>query len=372
MQELNLLKHANILFVEDDKQIASIIIEKFKNICNNIDYCEDGKLGLNFYKQNHKKIDIIITDIRMPKLNGIEMVRSIREQDVDIPIIMITAFEDQKILKELINLRVDGFLAKPITIDELYNILIKVFKPIYYHRQLLEKDILIFQQSKQAAIGEMIENIAHQWRQPLNTIGALMMKLELNNEHDKLTQEIISQTINDTNQVVEHMSKTIDDFRDFFIPNKEKDFFVIQNTMNSLSYLMVNHLEDYNIKFIITGDTNIKLYGYENELKQVLLNIIGNAKDAIRNNDIENGFIEVNIEKSGDNIVLSIKDNAGGIPQEIISKIFEPYFTTKFKSQGTGLGLYISNVIIVKNMNGMLSVSSDNYGTIFKITLPIN
>jgi len=167
------------------------------------------------------------------------------------------------------------------------------------------------------------------------------------------------------------MSKTIDDFRNFFKPNKEKVNFKLKDIFNSILSISTAQLSNHNIEINIMFHDEIEYFGYQNELKQVILNIINNAKDAIISNKIEDGKIEVDISLVKDILKITIEDNAGGINESIMDKIFEPYFTTKFKSQGTGIGLYMSKMIIEKNMKGSLKVINDEYGAVFTIKLPV-
>ncbi len=367
-----MIKESTILYVEDNQDISSLISSSLELLCKKLFIGNNGKEGLALYNKHKDEIDIVITDLNMPKLNGQDMIKAIRDIDYDIPIVITSAFGDENMLKKVINLGVDGFVAKPLIVSDLLKNIDRSLKPVFYRKELRKKDTLIFQQSKLAAIGEMIGNIAHQWRQPLNSIGVTMMKLEFNNNNDDLTKEVVTEVINNTNAIITHMSKTIDDFRNFFLPNKEKTEFQIKDCIGSILALMIPQLTNHNIDIKIIGDQDISLFGYKNELKQVLINIISNAKDAIINNKIKSkGLIQISIYSEQNNILITIQDNAGGVPEELLHKIFEPYFTTKFKSQGTGLGLYMSKVIIEKNMHGHLSVENDKDGAIFYINLPL-
>ena len=367
-----LIKEAKVLYIEDDISISNMIRDNLGKLCKKFYLAYDGEEGLKVFKEYQDDIDLIITDLNMPRLNGIDMIREIRDIDYDIPIIINSAFGDEVMLKRAINLGVDGFVAKPLILQDLIKIMGRTLKPIFYKKELQKKDALIFQQSKLAAIGEMIGNIAHQWRQPLNSIGVTMMKLELKNESGDLTQEVISDVIENTNSIISHMSKTIDDFRNFFSPNKSKTIFLIRDNIQSILALMIPQLHNHCIEIDVNGNQDIEVYGYENELKQVLINIVSNAKDAILNNkSIEDGLITIDIITKNHNLIISISDNAGGIPEDIINRIFEPYFTTKFKSQGTGLGLYMSKVIIEKNMKGTLDIQNSEQGAIFNISIPL-
>ncbi len=241
--------------------------------------------------------------------------------------------------------------------------------------EIKTKDKLIQQQSKMATMGDMIGNIAHQWRQPLNVVGVNIMKLELLNDINYNDKEI--QTIADnTNKSLQYMSKTIDDFRNFFAIKKDKDYFFIEEVTEEAKSIINTQLIDLNINLNIENNCKkLEIFGYKNELLQVILNILNNAKDAImtkKQKDLFDGEISIKVYCIDNNINIDIQDNAGGIPKDIISKIFDPYFTTKFKSKGTGLGLYMSKIIIETNMNGSLLVSNDINGAKFTISLKKN
>ena len=238
-------------------------------------------------------------------------------------------------------------------------------------KQRTQEQILI-QQSKLASMGEMIGNIAHQWRQPLNALGLVLQNIKFSYEMDELNDEFMNKSINKANTLTKAMSKTIDDFRNFFRPNKQKEKFILSNNINDTLYLIESTLEHYQIELVknINLDS-VLLYGFPNEFSQVLLNIVNNAKDAIIEQKIEMPKIEINSYIKEEYSYLEIKDNAGGIPLEIIDKIFEPYFTTKEEGKGTGIGLYMSKTIIENNMEGKIFVNNVDKGACFTIIMPI-
>jgi two-component system CheB/CheR fusion protein len=237
-------------------------------------------------------------------------------------------------------------------------------------KEIREKEQLLVQQSKMASMGEMIGAIAHQWRQPLNTLSIRKDALIDSYYEKDIDDSVVAEFDEKSSELIKYMSKTIDDFRNFFMPSKEKDKFDIIKEVDTAIYMINaqlhnNHIEikkDYEYEYIY-------IYGYKNEFKQVLINIINNAKDAIINNNIQNGIISIKIYISNSRVTIDISDNAGGIAEDIINKIFEPYFTTKFNSQGTGLGLYMAKTIIEKNMDGILKVENTNSGAKFTIEL---
>ena len=234
---------------------------------------------------------------------------------------------------------------------------------------LKQKEHLLYQQSKMALMGEMMSAIAHQWRQPLNALAALNMQVEMKLEIQGNIQEKEYQPISDSiNKQLSYMSKTIDDFRDFFIPNKEKTLFDVCQAIYDVHEIVKPQFNTKNIQITIKAEETYIL-GFPNEFKQVIINILNNAKDAIIENKIPEGKIVIKIVKLNSRIKILIKDNGGGIPPEVISKIFNPYFTTKFESKGTGIGLYMSKMIIEQSMKGELNVKSHKNHTLFTIII---
>ncbi len=235
-----------------------------------------------------------------------------------------------------------------------------------------EKDELMLLQSRQAAMGEMIGNIAHQWRQPLNAIGLMIYDLTDALRFGDLTTDYLDKSERDIKSVLDHMSRTIDDFRNFFKPNKEKQSFLLYDVVNtSISFLDAT-LKDFGISLITEVDKHIMLYGYSSEFAQVLLNILNNSKDALQAHKPEKPEIRISGFVSNEKATVIIVDNGGGIPLEIIHKIYEPYFTTKEQGKGTGVGLYMSKTIIERNMGGSISARNTGSGAEFTIETPLS
>jgi two-component system, NtrC family, C4-dicarboxylate transport sensor histidine kinase DctB len=231
-----------------------------------------------------------------------------------------------------------------------------------------EQEQILLNQAKHAAMGEMIGNIAHQWRQPLNALGLVLQNIEYSYYSDDLNDEFIEKSMNKSKILISSMSKTIDDFRHFFSPNKERTTFRISSVVSSTLSLIEETILAHNIKLENKGE-DFELYGYENELIQVLLILISNAKDAIIENNILDPYIKIRTYRRNGLLYLQVIDNANGIPKEIINRIFEPYFTTKDEGKGTGIGLYMSKIIIENNMNGKLEVDNIDDGATFTIVL---
>ena len=229
----------------------------------------------------------------------------------------------------------------------------------------LKKDKLLQEQSKLAAMGEMVGSIAHQWRQPLNSLNINIQNLDDDYLDGLIDEEFIEEFIEKQTQTIQFMSQTIDDFRNFFRIDKVKKLFSIKEAVKSTLSIQGAQLRNYNIITVIEGE-DIEVESTESEFLQVVLNIITNAKDAIIEKKIQHGKINITIDKHKKSII--IKDNAGGIPPNIKDRIFEPYFTTKEQGKGTGMGLYMSKVIIEQNMGGKLIVENDDDGAVFTIS----
>ncbi|MBI3874055.1 MAG: GHKL domain-containing protein, partial [Arcobacter sp.] len=242
------------------------------------------------------------------------------------------------------------------------------------------KDAMLYQQAKMASMGEMIGNIAHQWRQPLSVISTTVTGLNFKMEYgiDVQPEEMIDnlERVNDT---VQFLSKTIDDFQNYLKPQDVEEKFNIKEVIVKNLEMFGKAFENNDIKIILNFD-DIFLVNSKNELLQVAINVLNNAKDALKEFVSENRLLFVSIYKEDNNAIISIKDNAGGIPEEVLPKIFDAYFTTKHKSQGTGLGLYMSYQIITNRFNGSIDVTNDEFeymgeiykGANFKLILPID
>ncbi len=243
----------------------------------------------------------------------------------------------------------------------------------------IEKERLLIQQSKLAAMGEMIGAIAHQWRQPLNAVSAFLIDLKDAYKHGQLCEEYLNNNIDNVRQQLMFMSKTIDDFRNFFKPSKEKALFDTKEVIKEVIKLIEYQFKNNNITFQLNLQDNksLTICGYPNEFKQALINIINNAKDAILEKgkalETENyqGIIKISTYSDGNKnkVVIHIQDNGGGIHADIIERVFEPYFTTKEQWRGVGIGLYMSKTIIEKNMAGQLSVKNIDDGAEFTIEI---
>jgi PAS domain S-box-containing protein len=236
--------------------------------------------------------------------------------------------------------------------------------------ELRQKELLLLQQSRLAAMGEMIGNIAHQWRQPLNLLGLLAQDLSMTYKKGEFNGEYLETNVKKSLETIQHMSQTIDDFRNFFRPFKEKVDFSVVEVLNKTISLLEGSLNAQQIHAEIVTSGDAVVNGYPNEFSQVLLNIMVNARDAFAKQQVANPRIEIAVRTGDHNCVVTITDNAGGIPEEIIDKVFDPYFTTKGPDKGTGVGLFMSKTIIEKNMGGSLNARNVEGGAQFSIEIP--
>ncbi|MDD5386983.1 MAG: HAMP domain-containing sensor histidine kinase [Sulfuricurvum sp.] len=226
---------------------------------------------------------------------------------------------------------------------------------------------ILMQQAKMAEIGSMVESIAHQWRQPLNILGLSMTKLSLSCSFDKI--EDTAKTIEIVEHQIQYMSQTIDDFRNFFKQDRVQSKVNINHIIGEVEALLGPLLLRKKITLLQDIDPSITVLVYPNELKQVLINIVNNAREAIEQSKSEKKQIRITCENDSRFCTISIEDSGGGVPLPIIDKIFDPYFTTKFESQGTGIGLYMAKMIVEKHFLGKLSVYNTVRGACFEIRL---
>jgi PAS domain S-box-containing protein len=233
--------------------------------------------------------------------------------------------------------------------------------------RLRHNDRIMMHQARQAAMGEMIGNIAHQWRQPLNVLGLTVQELALSYECGRFTKENLAASIDSVMAIIFHMSRTIDDFRNFFKPEKEKCIFEVNKVIRQTLSLIEDNLKAQQIGIAVQIEDTARINGYPNEYAQVILNILTNARDAFAERATEHARITVKSFVEGDKTVVTITDNAGGIADDVMDKIFDPYFTTKGPDKGTGIGLFMAKNIIETSMNGKLTARNTGCGAEFRI-----
>ncbi|NOR58920.1 MAG: histidine kinase [Sulfurimonas sp.] len=242
----------------------------------------------------------------------------------------------------------------------------RVFEGLKAHRQ---KDKMLIQQSKMAEMGDMLSMSAHQWRQPLNQMSYLFMNIDSAYEYKELTKEYLDDKLKEGNTLLEFMSVTIDDFRNYFRPDKSKEFVLVSDVVTTSVSLMQKSLEVSGVEVELEAHGRDLTHIYKNEFMQVMLNLIKNAKDILVDNNIKNPKIVITSRCESEKLIVEVCDNGGGVDEKIIDKIFDPYFSTKDNQSGTGLGLYMSKMIIEEHLDGKLSVRNSKDGACFKIEI---
>jgi len=271
-----------------------------------------------------------------------------------------------------LNTTITPILNRHGEIEEFIAIRYNVTKEIELKLALAKKQELLFMQSRFASLGQMIANIAHQWRQPLSQLNLTLFSLKKASE--KSDKENILKYYNNSKKLIKDMSQTIEDFSNFFNPNKKTISFYLTDAINDAIEILKNDIKKNKIDITLSSE-NILVNGISNELTQVIINLILNAKDAFLINNIQKRQINITVLKSYIGIkvfaLIIIEDNAGGIIETDLEKIFEPYFSTKHASVGTGIGLFISKLIIQKSLNGTIEAINSNEGAKFIITIPL-
>jgi len=379
-----------ILIIDDSKFICKqvrVILEPRNYVINS---AYSAKEALE--KLDGSEYNLIILDMELPDMSGIKLLELIRKDKrfLEVPIIVLSGTLTPETLRIVLKNGANDFLRKPFVFEEFVlkidlwidyfkkeKELVKKTSELEYINKNLKKlvdeeveknrkkDELMFAQSRYAQMGETIAMIAHQWKQPLHTIGmaisAIDMRLPREIEDIEMMDELISRVYKN----IDYLTTTIDDFREFFKPQKVQKTTNYKIILDKAFLLLKSSLDNKNINFEVDTKELTDFLSYENELIQVVLNIFKNAQDSLIDNKIEKPCICVEIDKK----TLHISDNAGGIPNDIIDKVFDPYFSTKDNSNGTGLGLYMSKIIVEEHCLGSLSVENTDTGARFTISL---
>ena len=380
-----------MLIIEDSEDDALLIERELtKNgydlVCKRIDTPEALQNELIA-----KEWDIVIADFVMPRFSGLDALKILKDSKMDIPFIVVSGKIGEETAVEAMRAGAQDYIIKgnlarlaPVVERELADAEVRrkrrqAEEDLELLHNTLEsranemvsdqrrKDQAMIQQSRMAAMGEMIGNIAHQWRQPLNNLGLIIQGLQMAFNSGKLTSYEMESNIHEAMKTLMHMSHTIDDFRNFFREDKEKQEFIISKAVNRAVLLVSSTLSEHNIQVEIDGDETVTVNGYQNEYAQVLLNIISNSRDAGIERNIIKPVIFIRITMENGRSVLYISDNCGGIQDDVMSRIFDPYFTTRGLNGGTGIGLYMSKMIIEQNMGGHLTVGNVDGGAEFRI-----
>lgn len=366
----------NILLVDDvSENIYSLKMMIEDSFDVNIFSALSAQEGMEVLMKEN--IDLILTDVQMPEIDGFEFVEYLKniEKTKDIPVIFITGIYDKDEYKTKgYNLGAVEYITKPIH-DVLLNSKLKVYIDIFERRkqdeqQIAEKEKVLIHQSKMATMGEMIGVIAHQLKQPLNVLSLYCNDVKDSYYYNEIDDKFIEDFSKNTKEQIKFLSETIDGFRDFFNPNKQKRVFDIKHAIDTSIKLLGNQFEVNKIKLNLEVYDE-KVFGIETELEQVILNIINNSIDAFKEKEeIKDKEINITVLSKQSYTILIIEDTAGGVKLENLEKLFDPYYTTK--STGTGTGLYMVKLVIKNSLQGDLKINNSSKGLRYIIALPQN
>ncbi len=377
----------NLLYVEDSQEAREMTLLLMEEFFDNITVAVDGQDGLDKFREND--IDIIITDINMPKMNGLAMAEQIRDIDKNIPILIISAHNESDILLKSIKIGIDGYLLKPINFEQFTDTLNRSTERLYLRKENLEyknsleqkvqeqvrelrgRDHLLEKQSRMASMGEMIDVIAHQWMQPLSVITTHSSMLTLFAKDGTIEQERVERCIHQVKEQVAHLVDTLSEFRKFYRPNQNIVSLNLKSLFDSIVTLVKDDLHKQSVKLTVDCDSDLFVKANENDIKHLFINLINNAKDEMVRSDIahDNRDIFIRCISSKDLMTIEVEDSGKGIPDALIEKIFKVDFTTKEDSGGTGIGLYMCRQIVDKHHGDINVSNSKDGGAIFSIKL---
>lgn len=379
-------KKFKVLYVEDQADIRDEFQELLSLYVDEVVTADNGEDGLKKYYDFLP--DIIVTDIQMPIMNGLKMIEAIRENDSETPIIVTSAFNDNKYLLEAIGLGVEHYILKPVMLKVLEEKLTKIKSYVMQKRELdayqlyLEdrveeeiaareaKESLLISQNRDAEIGQMVSVIAHQWKQPLHYLYFLIDDLGFEFSQNNLNQKSIDQFIEKGIQKVEFLTQTMDSFLRFYKTTTKINTFMVEHLVNDIVFFLLDPFQSMGVDLYVEIEKDFALKGIENELQQIILNLVNNAKEAFDGQKKLDAKVVIRVAQEGQEGLLEVSDNAGGIPEDIIDKICDMEYTTKEK--GNGIGLYLVKKIVTQRFNGTLDVSNTVEGACFSMRFKIS
>lgn len=362
-----------ILLVDDiQENLYSLRMLIEDNFDVNILTALSAQEGMDILLSN--KVDLILSDIQMPDIDGFEFAQYLKDIEItkNIPIIFITGIYDKDEYKSRgYDIGAVEYITKPINNTLLISKL-KIYIDIYdtikeSSEKLSQTNEILIHNSKMASMGEMIGIIAHQLKQPLNILSLYCEDMEITYEFDKITDQYMKDFSLNTKEQIKYMTNTISGFLDFFNPNKVKKEFAIANSITRALDILKNKISVNNVELDLNIDESLKTLGVEMELSQVVLNIVNNSVDAFTENKTKDKKIVIKVYKNENKNILIIEDTAGGVENNLLPKLTEPYYSTK--EQGTGIGLYMARLIIKNSFHGDLKILNGEHGLKFIIFL---
>jgi signal transduction histidine kinase len=387
----NLLNLYSSIFSSEESDELDFFSDETESEEFSVKLFEDGYFLLEEFQQAYErgeKIPIVILDMRMPKMSGFETAKKVRDIDENVIIIIITAYSDVSMSEIRFQLK-NGiyYFKKPFNEDELYSLVDSALKQWNHLQEIIhlkdtlkknnlfledrvkeeveksrDKDRIIARQQRLSYIGEVLSSVAHHWRQPLNQLTLLIEDLNDGYKYGDLNQEYFEKNSEDMVKIVNYMSKTIDNFRDFFAPNEQETIFFVTEAIENALELYDMSIKQDSINIELDIDSNLKIKGFVNEFSRVIVSLIENSHEAILRNKIELPKIKISATQKNDLVNVKIVDNAGGVSNEFIEKVFDPYSTVKNQTKGTGLGLFFCKVVVESHMNGNIGIENFENG----------
>lgn len=386
-QQITRNKHINVLVVDPNAQDVAIITKLLGTHKLNIHTMSTAEDALDFIEKK-PDVHLVITEFKLPQLNGIKFIRTLREKynRNKMAIIVVTNEHEKYIPPKCFKSGANDFIYKGFDREEFYarlNVhleMIGLFDTIKTESlEKANKEKLLLEDSKMNMIGELLYNISHHWRQPLMSISTTIGSLRVLKEYGTNDLDKELESLDKVTDLTQEMSNTIEMFKDFFSFAKEKENFSIVSSVKDYEKLISTALEEQKIQLVIQGDESIMYEGNKENFIHAMINIVNNAKDAVSKQTNDEKLILIKISYDSKNgTEINICDSGGGVPEDINTKIFEPYFSTKEDRNGTGLGLFIARKFIVNDFNGTIgtkNIEFDNngkkyFGADFKINLP--
>lgn len=363
-----------IFIVEDDEGLQHLIQKKLNLEGFETVVFQNGQSIID-EKDKIASDTIILLDYLLPDFNGIQIVEKLKFEENNIPFITMTGHGDERVAVEMMKLGARDYLVKESNfIELLLPVINQTVKQLDLEKKLTEavlsnreKDSLMMMQSRQASMGEMLSNISHQWSIPLKEIIDVVDSVKNDFLANEISKKSLNESVDYIHSTVDNLKKQIVNLQEFFKPETEKDYFYLDKAVTKAVSFINSVLNHYNIKIELFLEKDIKVFGFENEYIQVILNLLNNSKDILIKRKTKDPYIKIILKQKEKTSTLSIVDNAGGVNENMVNKIFDPYFTTKTHEEGSGLGLFISKSFIEKDMGGKLSARNIDDGMEFKI-----
>ncbi|KJU84107.1 multi-sensor signal transduction histidine kinase [Candidatus Magnetobacterium bavaricum] len=354
-----------VLYAEDSLTSREMVAEVLKGFFGVLDIAEDGAVALDMYRSGY--YDIVMSDIMMPELNGIELIRKIKETNPDQPVIIMTSYDDNESMYELINLGIDKFVVKPLNVKSLLLSLLQITTRINQRKESSKNIVLT---TRLSAMNEILSNIAHHWRQPLSAVGLHVQNLLELDSDGRLNTQTLEDSVKDIMKLIVSMSDTIDDFRRHCKSTDTPGTFSIAKAIDDAVFVIWDSINSNGINLINTCDSDSVITGNERQFSNVLiLELLCNSIDALLVQRPQNPCIKIQLTTKDDKPVITVFNNGGSISNDILYRIYEPYFSTKSVASGSGLGLYLAKMVVEQEFNGTINAQNIDDGVEFRIEL---